>query len=94
MGKEGREEVKKISRSGRLLIRPKKVRTTSSDEGPPRKKRSKGQITVQKEFEKLRHAGKDMTDADKPKQSHAFSEQQNTPNKCDDMTAKGSMKKK
>lgn len=84
MGKEGRKEEKKISRSGRLFIRPKKLRMTSSDEGPSRKKRSKGQIIVQKEFEKLRQSGKDMIGTDEPRQSHAFSEQLSISNKCDD----------
>ena len=94
MEKNERKEKKKISaRSGRLLIRPKKLWTTSSDEGPPRKKRSKGQITVRKEFEKLRQSGKDMADTnDELRQPHEFSDKLSTLNKSDDMIAKATNK--
>jgi len=50
MRKEGRKEENKMSRSGRLLIRPKKLQTTSSDEGLPRKKKSKVETSVRKEL--------------------------------------------
>jgi hypothetical protein len=77
MGKEVGKEKKKISKSGRLLIRPKKLRT-SSDDGLPRKKRSKGQITVREEFERLRQSEKDIMISDEPKQISTFSEQNST----------------
>lgn len=90
MGKEVREEKKKITKSSRLLIRSKKLRTSSSDERPPRKMRSKGQITMRKAFERLRQSGKYMTGTDEPRQSHVLSEQLNISKNCD-MTAKASI---